>query len=380
MNKVKVASTEDAPRRTLRAWPLIQASSSGEARPPLPGLGRACLLLMMILVCAQGALAASLSDYHERVRRALVAVGSIGTSMHGAAAAETTIIRDVRQLLPQSEEIVWQGGLLRVDNSWLVEALDNYERLPLGDQKRVDAMARIAERLQAIAERLSEMERTASDKTIDKEAEKARLAAILRREEYNRQTAEGNALTRLIKRIREWFRSLFPEREERDEPERESRAVNSTAQIIVTLFSLAVIAYIAWRFLPRFFRRDMNRRKPKERGARVVLGEQLDADESSADLLDEAERLARSGDLRAAIRKGYIALLCELHDRRLVRLEQHKTNRDYLRAVEPNRSLYEEMKPMTRSFETHWYGLTPATENDWQDFRSHYRKAVTSDK
>lgn len=301
----------------------------------------------------------------------------MSASLHGAEVARTNVIKDVRQLLPASESVEWQGGLLRVDNSWLVEALDNYELLPVGDKRRVEAMARIAERLQAIDERLSEMEGTASSgKTIDKDAEKARLAAILRREEYSRQASEGNALTRLIRRIREWFRSLFPEREERDEPIRESRAVNNTAQLVVILLSLAVIAYVAWRFLPRLLGREMRKRKPRERGARVVLGEQLAADETSADLLDEAERLARSGDLRAAIRKGYIALLCELHDRKLVRLEQHKTNRDYLRAVEPNRTLYEEMKPMTRSFENHWYGLTPATETDWHDFRARYRNAL----
>jgi hypothetical protein len=286
----------------------------------------------------------------------------------------------VRQLLPSSETIEWQGRILRVDNSWLAEALDNYELLPVGDARRVDAMARIAERLQAIDERLTEMERGAAGQPINKDDEKARLAAILRREEYSRQAAEGNAFTRLLKRIRDWFRGLFPKREVRNEPQRESSAVNITALIIVALLSLAVLVYVAWRILPRFLRRDMKKRKPKERGARVVLGEKLGADESSSDLLLEAERLARSGDLRAAIRKGYIALLCDLHDRKLVRLEQHKTNRDYLRAVQANQSLYEEMKPMTRSFENHWYGFTPATETDWQDFRSHYRKAVTSDR
>ncbi|HEX8176592.1 MAG TPA: DUF4129 domain-containing protein [Pyrinomonadaceae bacterium] len=364
-----------------RARHSARALSTGALRPSLLTFGRACCLLFLVLVCADAGLAVSLSDYHERVRRALVAVGSIGTSLHGAAAAaDTTVVRDVRQLLPATETIEWQGGLLRVDNSWLGEALDNYELLPVGDNNRVEAMARIAERLQAIDERLSEMERSPSGKTIDKEEEKARLAAILRREEYNRQAAEGNALTRFIKRIRDWLRNLFGQSEEREQPQRDIPAVNNTAQVIVILFSLAVIVYIAWRFLPRFLGREMRKRKPRERGARVVLGEQLAGDESSADLLDEAEKLARAGDLRAAIRKGYIALLCELHDRKLVRLEQHKTNRDYLRAVEPNRTLYEEMKPMTRSFENHWYGLTPATETDWQDFRSHYNKAVTGDK
>lgn len=343
---------------------------------------RASCILFLIIVCAEGASAIPLPDYHRHVNRAISSLGSIGASLEdeersleSERSVEAAVIREVRGLLPANETIEWQGGTLRVDNSWLKEALDNYERLPEGDPERIESAARIAERLQAIAERLSEIER-AGAKTINKEEEKARLAAILRRAEYNQQAPEGNALTRILKRIREWFRSLFPRRDATEGPPRESRAVNSAAQLVVILLTLAIIIYIAWRFLPRFLPRGRGKRKPRKRGARVVLGEQLSADESSADLLAEAERLARSGELRAAIRKGYIALLCELHDRKLVRLEQHKTNRDYLRAVQSNQPLYEEMKPMTASFENHWYGFTDPTEADWQDFRTHYRKAI----
>ncbi|MBD0370151.1 MAG: DUF4129 domain-containing protein [Pyrinomonadaceae bacterium] len=380
---MKDANLQTVPQHpSLRAERQSFAQESRRVRSPLRGFAGMLCTAFFIIVCAEAALAIPLNDYHEHVRRAIITLGSIGTTMQDEEysfererSVEAAAIREVRRLLPADETIEWQGGNLRVDNSWLKEALDNYERLPAGDPRRVEQAARIAERLQAIDERLSETER-AGAKTINKEEEKARLAAILRRDEYNRQAPEGNAITRILKRIREWFRSLFPRREVTDAPQRESRAVNSTAQIIVILLSLAVIIFIASRFLPRFLRRDMRKRKPKKRGPRVVLGEQLSADESSADLLAEAERLAREGHLRAAIRKGYIALLCELHDRKLVRLEQHKTNRDYLRAVQSNQTLYEEMKPMTASFENHWYGFTDPTESDWQDFRTRYKKAI----
>ena len=58
---------------------------------------------------------------------------------------------------------------------------------------------------------------------------------------------------------------------------------------------------------------------------------------------NEAETLARQGEIRAAIRKAYIALLVELGDRKIISLAQHKTNRDYLRAVINNPSLYGNM-------------------------------------
>lgn len=345
-------------------------------------------IALLVFVCTESALAVPLSVYHERVRRAITLIGLIGATRQGDEGAgnsrrersneTSSALEEIRGTLAAKETIEWNGEILHVDNEWLAESLDNYERMSPADPQRSEWLTRISERLRALDERLSEIEGKPG-KSVDKEEEKARLAAILRRAEYNNQAEEGNAITRLWRRIMEWLRKLFPERGPAG-PKRENRAVNNGAQIIVALLSLAVIIYVGWRFLPRLLRRDMKKRKKSKRGARVVLGEQLSADETSSDLLTEAERLARSGDVRGAIRKGYIALLCELHDRKLVRLEQHKTNRDYLRAVEMNRPLYDEMKPMTMSFENHWYGLIPAKEMDWQVFRKHYQKAVTSDR
>ena len=93
-------------------------------------------------------------------------------------------------------------------------------------------------------------------------------------------------------------------------------------------------------------------------------------------MLSEAEALARKGELRAAIRKGYIALLVELGDRNLITLAQHKTNRDYLNSVKNIPLLHSTMRGLTDSFEFHWYGFAPATENDWANFRSRYHKAL----
>jgi hypothetical protein len=373
---------------TFNQGPLGVPGNSSRTRPLTGGRTRAfagaASLIILIFLCAGSAKAVPLSDYHGRVRRAITLVGFAGSapqSEEGGSKSvnKTAPLEEARKLLPEEETVEWGGRLLHVNNRWFAEALATYEGLPFYDvQRRTQWLARVTERLQALDERLSEMEARAG-KASDKDEEKARLAGILRREEYNKQPDEGNALTRLWKRLMEWIRGLFPEGKNQ-ERRSGSRAVNSTAQIIVAALSLVVIAYVAWRFLPRFLRRDMKKREKKKRGARVVLGEHLSMDESSSDLLTEAERLALSGDIRGAIRKGYIALLCELHDRKTLRLEQHKTNRDYLRAVEANRPLYEEMKPMTRSFESHWYGFTPADESDWQSFRAHYQKAVTSDE
>src|SRR5207237_7929989 len=141
---------------------------------------------------------------------------------------------------------------------------------------------------------------------------------------------------------------------------------------------LGAIALIIWRFGPRLW--SGRRRKKSKREARIVLGERLEADQTAADLLAQAEMLAREGNLRAAIRKAYIALLCELGDRKIISLAQHKTNRDYLNSVRDKGSLYSSMRKLTNSFELHWYGFVPAGEADWNEFRTGYRKIVMGDR
>jgi hypothetical protein len=140
---------------------------------------------------------------------------------------------------------------------------------------------------------------------------------------------------------------------------------------------MVAIAFLIWRFGPRLF--QGRRKKKTKREARIVLGERLEPDQTAADLLAQAETLARNGDLRAAIRKAYIALLCELGDRKIVSLAQHKTNRDYLNSVRDKISLYQSMRELTHSFELHWYGFVPVGENEWNDFRNRYRKIVAVD-
>jgi hypothetical protein len=147
------------------------------------------------------------------------------------------------------------------------------------------------------------------------------------------------------------------------------------AQILVVLVAAVVVFYVA-RILFARFKPKRRQRAPKKREARIVMGERLEPEDTSIDLLAEAEALARNGDVRGAIRKAYIALLVELGDRKLITLAQHKTNRDYLNAVRTLPPLHQTMRGLTDSFERHWYGFAEANENDWQKFRSGYSSAL----
>jgi hypothetical protein len=138
---------------------------------------------------------------------------------------------------------------------------------------------------------------------------------------------------------------------------------------------LGGIAFLIYRFAPFLFERFQNREK-KQKRERVILGERLAENETAQNLFDEAEKLAREGNLRGAIRKGYIALLCDLSDRKIIGLSRHKTNRDYLKAVRRKSELYENMNGLTLNFERHWYGFEAANQADWEEFKTGYLKAV----
>lgn len=339
------------------------------------------MLLLVLLACGTTAVAIPLDSYHQRVRESMSILNSLQAIDEGTTALQrdentANALAIVRQLLPPSETVEWDNSSLKVDNGWLETLLQNYEKLSPADANRAVLLTEATERLGAIADALKELEsqQTQANNSGSKDEEKARLEAILRREEYAQKAAERSALSRLLDKFLEWLLSLFPKR-----GPLQPGASNLFSQIlglVVVGLALAVIGYIAWKFGPRLWRGLGQGKKTKKREARVVLGERLEPDQTSADLLAEAEALAREGNLRAAIRKGYIALLCELGDRKVLGLAQHKTNRDYLRAVRDQEQLYREMQVMTSSFENHWYGFIPASMDDWNLFRNHYQQAL----
>jgi hypothetical protein len=229
--------------------------------------------------------------------------------------------------------------------------------------------------LQALLERLEETDKGERTQTLSKDEMQGRLAAILQRSEYASEVKKQSALERFVRRLFEWISKLLPRN--RQMTPGGASTLTTVAQIFVGALAVAIIVYCIRLVAPRLLRKRQPKKKTKAE-ARVVLGERLEPDQSGADLLAEAEALARAGNLRAAIRKGYIALLVELGDRKVISLAQHKTNRDYLRSVREIENLHGNMVQLTSSFELHWYGLVQASESDWTAFRACYRAALAS--
>ena len=297
-----------------------------------------------------------------------------GSELLGVVRART--LAGVRGALPPIERVAFKSGsTLDVDNRWLHAELMLYEREPASTSDRAATLQRLAERLHSLAERLRELEETeaAATERRDKDAEKGRLATILRGPEYAEKRAHESALDRILETISKWIRDLLPSWGPL-RPGASGGAVTLAQMLIYTL--IAAVLFLVFRWYWRR-RRITGKKSAAGREPRVILGEQLAADQTAADLLAAAERLAQTGNLRGAIRKAYIALLCELGDRRVLRIAQHKTNRDYLAAVRALPQLYGLLHPLTQSFERHWYGLEAATEDDWNNFRSTCGQALS---
>jgi len=354
-------------------------------RRPLRANARAAFLfasLCCFVAFPQRAFAASLEDYRARVRSATEMLVGLewsfdeteDTSAEAFGRLEERAVQGARAALPAREKIEGVGFAFDADNRWLHEELDLYANIAKDKtDERIELLLRITERLHALDARLAEAA-SAAPAARDKEAEKGRLNAILQRREYNQQAAEDTALARLWKKFKDWLRSLMPE--SRPLGEGTANTFSLVARLFVFALTAAVIIYVLWKYGAQLLPRNRPGKKTRSE-ARVVLGERLAPGQSPGDLIEQAEALARAGDLRGAIRKAYIAVLVELGERRVLRLAAHKTNRDYLSAIRRERAaLYGDMQPLTHNYERHWYGFAPATDADWHDFRTRCREAI----
>ncbi|QKG57483.1 DUF4129 domain-containing protein [Hymenobacter sp. BRD128] len=84
--------------------------------------------------------------------------------------------------------------------------------------------------------------------------------------------------------------------------------------------------------------------------------------------LREAEE---AGNLRLAVRLGYLALLKQLSDKNLITWQPDKTNQTYLREVASQRpALRPPFAELTRQFEYVWYGELPLTPPQYTEVRA----------
>jgi hypothetical protein len=335
-----------------------------------------CFLVVLVLIVFVNASAIPAETYKSNLQRAISAmqrfessgIDKVSEADYQSRLDTTSAV--VRSALPEHEDVHASDEICQVDNAWLHAALKDLTTAPA--EVRHDKVKQIIERLQAIEERVGYKQRPATEAD-RKAATKQKLESILERPEYETEARGSSALARVLLDFINWLQQFLPKPVQLQPGS--SRWVSIVARILVVIIALVVL-FFALKILFGRFSRTKQKRATKKREARIVLGERLEPDETATDLLSEAEALARRGELRAAIRKAYIALLLELGDRKVITLAQHKTNRDYLNATRNLPPLHSRMRGLTDSFERHWYGFADATENDWQEFRAGYRAAL----
>lgn len=289
----------------------------------------------------------------------------------GLSEEEREVLAAIRDHIPPSEEITVGTETIQTSNEWVSEGIKNAEA-EQDLEKRLNILIAVDERLASISIKIDDL-LAAQTSAQNKDADKQKLSEILKREEYKRPEPKENkesesALTRLVERFLQWLGSWFPSMAPATGTSFNAGGAISGLYYLVIGLIIALAAFILYKLVPIFLP-DFKRKPKDEKKERIILGEKIDEDVSSTDLFAAADELARKGDLRGAIRKGYVALLCELSDRHLIGLARHKTNRDYLRDVRPRQEIYQEMNGLTGSFERHWYGEQRAENEDWDDFR-----------
>ena len=265
---------------------------------------RAGLISVLTLMVVPACFAGTIEDYRARVTSAIASVRSLHVEIQLPPSLTDTAVqakvRPVHESLPRHETVDWNGTKFFVDNSWLDDQLRDCERAGASMATRLTALEHIQQRLQALEQQLSETTASNSE-SFNKAAMRDRLSSILQRPEYQIHPKEESAFERLIKMLGRWLSKLFP-KVNAISPNK-ANAISQVTQIVVIAIALAAIGYVLWMFAPRFLKRRRAKKSEKQK-PRIVLGERLEPDQSAADLLAEAEGLARSGDLRGAIRRG----------------------------------------------------------------------------
>ena len=333
----------------------------------------AAVITILLFVCPALVSAIPISEYQRHIKNALGSLEALSEVDEEELPDdwETQVdeaIEGIRNTFPPNQTVESDGETYNVDNRWLHQALDELKP----EATRFDRLSDLIERLKAMDARVTERQNQTQGQQ-SKDDAKNKLKGILERPEYATKVKGPNPLMRLLHDFAEWLKQFLPQPRQVDPGA--GRWLVVVTKILVVLLAVGLIVFLGKLLLIRF-QRTKKIKRPKKEEARIVLGERLEPDQTATDLLSEAEALARSGDLRAAIRKAYIALLVELGDRKIISLAQNKTNRDYLNGLRELPPLHSRMTGLTNSFERHWYGFVEATQNDWQNFREGYLAAL----
>ena len=331
-------------------------------------------ILLVVIASASVFGATPLRDYADRLSSAAsIAVELFDDSRDKPTDTEISdALESIRHSFKAKEEVDFEGSVVSVDNAWMIESLDGLvRRYRTGEgthESRYDELVELAGRVILLS---NQVERALKDPASGSPDKRATLERILSRAEYQPEQIQESRLQKMISRLwAELWRALLRLDEATPQtPTRTGTASLDAVRVLIAVGLLAALVIGSIVLVRRSARRWRLREKGKDKQkVREVLGEMIDEDATTEDLLARAAELARSGDYRSAIRRAFVALLFELESRGKVRLDGAKTNRDYLNEVRSDRTLVAPMTGLTSIFERVWYGEQPASSSDYSDF------------
>src|SRR5262249_23921571 len=145
-------------------------------------------------------------DYANRLNRAERTVDDV-IERESPAPALVVRMNAIKRLLPAREEIELNGSVIRVDNAWVHEALDNVIKNAGGDiEQRHSRLREISDRLAKLQQTVKEAQH-AQDQTL--QSQRARLDSILARPEYQSEEKRESAMERWIRGIKDFLLRLL---------------------------------------------------------------------------------------------------------------------------------------------------------------------------
>jgi hypothetical protein len=326
------------------------------------------ILLFSIVTEARGI--STVGDYANRLdqaRRITIEV----IEQESPAPVVVQKMTAIKQLLPAAEEVGSGGSIVRVDNSWLHDLTDNVVKNADGDIEQRHSMLReIADRLYNLQQQVTENQKQSVTSSQD---QRALLESILARPEYQPEEKRESFIQKLLRRVVELIFRLLANLFGRSPALAPGSGLITVFRILIILAATAALAFGVIKLMQRLRGRSKQEGESK---AREVLGEEIAEDATAAEIFAKAMEIARRGEYRAAIRRAYIALLCELEERDKLRLHRSKTNRDYLEALRSEQQIFPTFSAMTNSYEHVWYGEERATEKQFNEFTTLYRETV----
>lgn len=332
-----------------------------------------CAVLLAAVVLAAPAVARAIpyETFHQRVDAAMAILSSLyfegedGASETSAPTEEQ--LAEVRALLPPRETVEMADGTIEVDNSWLTSDLEALEATT-DPETRTTILDRITTRLNGLDTHLVELdEATARDDA----AERQQLTEILQRAEF-RDPAD-NPVSKFMRELRERIMELLTELLQTLFGGARGATFESGLRAVILAAGAVALFLLARSIAQAIGRRKRAEKKKREK--RTVLGEELDETTTAADLATAARELAARGEYRDAVRKLFVALLYQLDERKIVRLQAEATNREYLALVRRVSRLHPPMAAMAETFDRVWYGREPIDRERYEAYERHHAEA-----